>query len=185
MADRLVLILGGVRSGKSAFAEKLARELDQPTLYLATGQATDPEMEERIHRHRQARPGDWTTLEEPLDPAAALGPALAVPQPPQVILIDSLDFWVGNLLLKHEQEPAPELESLALSSLDRLLDLCHNAPATFFLVSSEVGLSPVPPNRLGRHFQDLLGLVNQRAAAAADRVYLVVAGIPVEVKGPS
>ncbi len=185
MAHQLSLILGGVRSGKSAFAEKLARELNQPTLYLATGQATDTEMEERIRRHRRARPDSWITLEEPLDPAAALESALAVPQPPQAILIDSLDVWVSNLLLKHEEEPAPEVESLALSSLDRLLDVCRKAPATFFLVSSEVGLSPVPPNRLGRHFQDLLGMVNQRAAAAADRVYLVVAGIPVEVKGPS
>ncbi len=185
MADRLVLILGGVRSGKSAFAEKLARELDQPTLYLATGQATDPEMDERIRRHRRSRPDGWTTLEEPLDPAAALEPALAVPQPPQTILVDSLDVWIANLLLKHERESATEVESLALSSLDRLLDVCIKSPATFFLVSSEVGLSPVPPNRLGRHFQDLLGLVNQRVAAAADRVYLVVAGIPMEVKGPS
>ncbi len=185
MAHQIFLILGGVRSGKSAFAEKLARKLDQPTLYLATGQATDPEMEERIRRHRRARPDSWATLEDPLDPAAALESALAVPLPPQAILIDSLDVWVGNLLLKHEQEPASEVESLTLSSLDRLLEVCSEAPATFFLVSSEVGLSPVPPNRLGRHFQDLLGLVNQMVAAAADRVYLVVAGIPVEVKGAS
>ncbi len=185
MAHQLSLILGGVRSGKSAFAERLARELNQPTLYLATGQASDAEMEERIRRHRQARPENWTTLEEPIDPAAALEPALAVPQPARAILIDSLDIWVGNLLLMHEEEPAPGVESLTLSSLDRLLDVCRKAPATFFLVSSEVGLSPVPPNPLGRHFQDLLGLVNQRVAATADRVYLVVAGIPVEVKGPS
>jgi len=185
MADHLSLILGGVRSGKSAFAEELARQLEQPTLYLATGQATDAEMEERIRRHQRTRPDSWVTLEEPLDPAGGLESALAIPKPPQVILIDSLDIWVANLLLKHEKEPADRVESLALSKLDRLLDVCSQSTATFFLVSSEVGLSPVPPNTLGRHFQDLLGLVNQKVAAAADRVCLVVAGIPVEVKGPS
>ena len=184
MADHLCLILGGVRSGKSAYGEKLARELDQPTLYLATGQASDAEMEERIRRHQRSRPASWVTLEEPLDPAGGLESALAIPKPPQVIFIDSLDVWVGNLLLKHEQEPADSVESLTLSLLDRLLDVCSHASATFFLVSSEVGLTLVPPNTLGRHFQDLLGLVNQKVAAAADRVYLVVAGIPVEIKGP-
>jgi adenosyl cobinamide kinase/adenosyl cobinamide phosphate guanylyltransferase len=185
MADQLSLILGGVRSGKSAFAERLARELDRPTLYLATGQASDAEFGERIRRHRLARPDSWVTLEEPLDIAGRLQSALAVPRPPAVILIDSLDVWVANLLLKHEQEPSSEAELQALSTLAQLLDLRAHSTATYFLVSSEVGLSPVPPNALGRHFQDLLGLVNQKVAANADRVYLVVAGIPVEVKWPS
>ena len=184
MEDQIYLILGGVRSGKSAFAEELARELDEPTLYLATGQVTDPEMEERIRRHRERRPGSWVTLEEPLDLAGGLESALAISKPPQVVLIDSLDVWVANLLLEHEKEPSSEAETLALSTLVRLRDICRLSPATFILVSSEVGLSPVPPNNLGRHFQDLLGLVNQTVAAYADCVYLVVAGIPMEVKGP-
>ena len=185
----LTLILGGVRSGKSAFAEELARELNRPTLYLATGQVTDTEMAERIRRHRERRPADWLTVEEPLQPAAALAAALALPNPPGVILLDSLDVWVANRLLSDEAEDFNTVESAALAELERLLAVCRqgasatstNSIATF-LVSSEVGLSPVPPNALGRRFQDLLGTVNQQAAAAADAVYLVVAGVPVPVK---
>jgi adenosylcobinamide kinase/adenosylcobinamide-phosphate guanylyltransferase len=183
MASQIVLVLGGVRSGKSAFAEKLARKLDQTTLYLATGQATDQEMAERIRRHQESRPASWITLEEPLELAGAIESALAAPEPPGVVLVDSLDIWVSNLLLKHEEEAAATLESLALSAVDWMLAVCFRSPAAFFLVSSEVGLSLVPPYPLGRRFQDLLGLVNQRVAAAANRVYLVVAGIPVELKG--
>ena len=185
----LTLILGGVRSGKSAFAEGLARELNRPTLYLATGQVSDAEMAERIRRHRERRPSHWLTVEEPLQPATALAEALAVPNPPGVILLDSLDVWVANRLLADEAEDFNTVESLALAELERLLAVCRqgasatstNSMATF-LVSSEVGLSPVPPNALGRRFQDLLGTVNQQAAAAADAVYLVVAGVPVPVK---
>ena len=183
MASQIVLVLGGIRSGKSAFAESLARKLDQPALYLATGQATDQEMAERIRRHQESRPSSWVTLEEPLDPAGALESALAVSEPPGVILVDSLDVWVSNLLLKHEEETAATLESLARSATDHILEVCSGSPASFFLVSSEVGLTLVPPYPLGRRFQDLVGLVNQRVAAAANQVYLVVAGIPVELKG--
>jgi adenosylcobinamide kinase/adenosylcobinamide-phosphate guanylyltransferase len=183
MTSQIVLVLGGVRSGKSAFAEKLVRELDQPTLYLATGQATDQEMAERIRRHRKSRPASWVTLEEPLELAGALESALAAPEPPGVVLVDSLDIWVSNLLLKHEEDTTATLERLTLSATDRTLEVCSGSPAASFLVSSEVGFSPVPPYPLGRRFQDLLGLVNQRVAAAANRVCLVVAGIPVELKG--
>ena len=186
----LTLILGGVRSGKSAFAEGLARELNRPTLYLATGQVTDTEMAERIRRHRERRPADWLTVEEPLRPASALTEALALPNPPGVILLDSLDVWVANRLLERETADFAAVESAALAELERLLVVCRQGDVATqpvvstatFLVSSEVGLSPVPPNALGRHFQDLLGTVNQQAAAAADAVYLVVAGVPVPVK---
>ena len=187
MACRLTLVLGGVRSGKSAFAEELVNELDsessRPTLYLATGQITDAEMAERIRRHRERRPAHWLTIEEPLEPATALVNALTVPNSPGAILLDSLDVWVANLLLAHENDAPAAVESLALAELERLLDACRQGDTNSVLVSSEVGLSPVPPNVLGRRFQDLLGTVNQRAAAAADAVYLVVAGIPLQIKG--
>jgi adenosylcobinamide kinase/adenosylcobinamide-phosphate guanylyltransferase len=185
MAAQLSLILGGVRSGKSAFAEKLVRKLGQPTLYLATGLATDGEMAERIRRHRGARPSSWVTVEEPLDLAGRLEAALAGPEAPGAVLIDSLDVWLGNLLLEHQDQAAEALCSLALSGVDRLLEVCRCSPAAFFLVSSEVGLSLVPPYPLGRRFQDILGLVNQKVASAATQVYLVVAGIPMELKGIS
>jgi len=185
MDPHLSLILGGVRSGKSEFAESLARDLNRPILYVATGQSTDAEMEERIRRHRDRRPAHWSTLEEPLDLAGGLQTvlsALSAPDPPPPVLIDSLDTWVSNMLLEHQEE-GDQAETLTLADLDRLLKVQCHWPEAWFLVSSEVGLSPVPPNPLGRRFQDLLGLVNQRVAAAAGRVCLVVAGIPVEVKG--
>ncbi len=180
---RLTLVLGGVRSGKSAFAEERAGELNQPVLYLAAGQIADAAMAERIRRHRERRPAHWLTLEEPLQPAAALAEARAGPNPPGVILLDSLDAWIANLLLAHTAEDFNAVESLALAELERLLEVCRQgaAPAAF-LVSSEVGLGPVPPNALGRRFQDLLGTVNQRTAAQADAVYLMVAGVPWRVK---
>lgn len=182
MPCRLTLVLGGVRSGKSAFAEQLVRQLDQPTWYLATGQATDAEMEDRIRRHRRSRPPAWTTLEEPLVPGQALASALGATGYPGVVLVDSLDTWVSNLLLQYQAQTGPELESFTLSQVDQLLQAVQPTATSMVMVSSEVGLSLVPPNQLGRRFQDLQGLVNQRVAAAADRVYLVVAGIPVAIK---
>ena len=182
MDPHLSLILGGVRSGKSEFAESLARDLNRPTLYVATGRLTDADMEERIRRHRERRPTHWSTMEEPLDLAAGLETVLSASDPPPAILIDSLDAWVSNMLLEHQEDQC-RTETLTLAALEGLLNVQRHWPEAWFLVSSEVGLSPVPPNPLGRRFQDLLGLVNQRVAAAAGRVCLVVAGIPVEVKG--
>ena len=182
MDPQLSLVLGGVRSGKSGFAEKLVRELDQPTLYLATGVPSDAEMEQRIRRHRESRPSHWATLEEPIDLAGCLQGALASTRAPAVVLVDSLDVWASNLLLKHEDETSEALEGLAMASLSRLLQVWRGSQTALFLVSGEVGLSLVPPYVLGRRFQDLLGLVNQKMADAAGRVYLVVSGIPIEIK---
>ena len=182
MDPRLSLILGGVRSGKSGFAENLVRGLNQPTLYLATGVPSDAEMEQRIRRHRESRPSHWTTLEEPVDLAGCLQGALTSTRPPAVVLVDSLDVWVSNLLLKHEAESGEALEELAMASLSQLLQVWSDSQMKLFLVSGEVGLSLVPPYPLGRRFQDLLGLVNQKMADAADRVHLVVSGIPIEIK---
>ena len=182
MAPMLSLALGGVRSGKSEFAEKLAAETGGRVLYVATGVATDPEMEERILRHREARPEHWTTLEEPVRLAKRLREALSAPDAPSVVLLDSLDVWVANVMEEQGEVPKSEVESCALSELSDALEVIRESRVDAVLVSSEVGLSLVPPNPLGRRFQDLLGLVNQKAAAAADRVYLVVAGIPLEVK---
>ena len=189
---RATLVLGGIRSGKSAFAEKLAEKLAgeqrSPTLYLATGQAVDSEMEERIRRHRQNRPAAWRTLEAPLDLAGPLEKALAAEDAPAVVLVDSIDVWASNFLLKHENDPSSRVEALALSHIQRFTELMGTSKAEFFLVSSEVGLSLVSPNSLGRRFQDILGLVNQSLAAVVDTVYLVAAGLPMllksSVKGP-
>ncbi len=181
--SQVILILGGVRSGKSAFAERLAGEVDGPALYVATGLPTDEEMAQRIRKHRERRPAHWTTIEEPLDLPGRLDAALRCDEPAAAVLIDSLDVWVANMMMEHRERGTAAVESLTLCGVERLLKLVTRASASFFLVSSEVGLSLVSPDPLGRQFQDLLGTVNQRVASAADRVYLVVAGIPMEVKG--
>ena len=184
MVPHLSLVLGGVRSGKSAFAEQLALKADGPALYVATATPTDEEMEERIRRHRESRPAQWTTLEEPLDLACRLDEALAAAKPPGAVLIDSLDLWVSNMVMEQRDQRGEASESQILCAIDRLLGvICRSSPS-FILVSSEVGLSLVPTEPLGRRFQDVLGLVNQRVASAADRVYLVVAGIATEIKAP-
>ena len=182
MPGKITLVLGGVRSGKSAFAEELANRSGESALYLATGQAFDEEMADRIRRHRMRRPAHWHTLEEPLALAEALERGLTGETPARTLLLDSLDVWVANLLLAHEGEEFSATESLAAAGLESLIRVCSDANLSAIMVSSEVGLSPVPPNPLGRQFQDLLGTVNQRAAARADEVYLVVAGIPVWIK---
>lgn len=182
MAAKLTLALGGIRSGKSAFAESLVRSLNQSTMYIATGQASDPEMTERIRRHRESRPPEWATLEAPLELADGAEMALSLPGAPAVALIDSLDGWLSNLMLAHEQEDFATIESLALFTVNRLVNLPQRFPVNLALVSSEVGLTLVSPNSLGRQFQDLLGLINQRVAAAADQVFMVVAGVPMKIK---
>ena len=179
MGSRLSLVLGGVRSGKSAFAESLASQSNGPVSYLATGLAVDQEMEERIRRHRESRPSNWKTSGEPLDLAGRLS---GVSGP---VLIDSLDVWLANMMLEHKDLSVDELEKSVLCHLDALFNVIDQASAAFTLVSSEVGLSLVPVEPLGRRFQDLLGTINQRLAARADLVFIVVAGIPTQIKGPS
>ena len=179
MASHLSLVLGGVRSGKSAFAEELAGQDKGPVLYLATGLAVDGEMEERIRRHKESRPSAWKTIEEPLDLSSRLKEVHGS------VLIDSLDLWLANLMMEHKDLSANELEKSVLGHLDGLLVAVDKASAAFTLVSSEVGLSLIPMEQLGRRFQDLLGTINQRVAAQADRVFMVVAGIPSQIKGPN
>lgn len=182
MSGKSTLVLGGIRSGKSAFAEELADSSGDPVLYVATGQSVDAEMAERIRKHRERRPAHWHTLEEPLHLSEALQRFMEGRPSVDVMLVDSIDTWVSNLLLDREEEGPARAECLALESLESVVSLCRQRTIQGVLVSSEVGLSPVTPNRLGRQFQDLLGTVNQRAAALADEVYLVVAGIPVRIK---
>jgi adenosylcobinamide kinase/adenosylcobinamide-phosphate guanylyltransferase len=182
MSGKLTLALGGIRSGKSAFAEELAGRSGDPVLYVATGQASDGEMAERIQRHQERRPAHWHTLEEPLHLPEALQRFMDERPSVGVVLVDSIDIWVSNLLLAREEDGPAPVEGFALESLESIVSLCRQREVQGVLVSSEVGLSPVLPNRLGRRFQDLLGTVNQRAAALADEVYLVVAGIPVRIK---
>ena len=176
MARQLILVLGGVRSGKSAFAERLARQGKQ-VLYVATAEAHDADMERRIANHRQQRPAQWDTLEEPLALPSAIPPAL---KGHDICLLDCLTLWVSNLLLSMEGNPDAEREiSLAAN---RLLETCQQSSATWIVVSNEVGMGVVPPSTLGVAYRDALGRVNQAVAAQADRVYFMVAGLALEMK---
>jgi adenosylcobinamide kinase/adenosylcobinamide-phosphate guanylyltransferase len=144
--------------------------------------AVDDEMKERIQRHQASRPQEWSTLEEPVDLAEKLAPLLNGAGSPCVVIIDSVDVWVANLLTENQTENKQALEKTVMVQADKLLTLAADSPQVFVMVSSEVGLSLVPPEPLGRRFQDLLGMVNQEIAASATEVYMVIAGIPSRIK---
>jgi adenosylcobinamide kinase/adenosylcobinamide-phosphate guanylyltransferase len=165
------LVLGGARSGKSRHAEAIVTALPPPWLYLATGRAWDDEMRDRIALHRARRADGWRTVETPLALADALDSAGDRP-----VLVDCLTLWLTNLLIEdHPVEPAV---SALLAALDR-------RRADTVLVGSEVGLGIVPENALARRFRDEAGLLHQRIAEIADRVVLVVAGLPMTLKAPA
>ena len=178
------LVLGGIRSGKSAYAEDLTAEIadGRAVIYIATGTVTDDEMAERIRRHRERRPADWQTVEAPLNPVGALRESGIDPEDATVLLLDSLDGWVSNLLIEHEGMEASELEARTVGAARRFASYVGEIDADAVVVSSEVGQSLVATSSLGRQFQDLLGTVNQAMAADADAVTLVVAGIGMRVK---
>ncbi len=165
----LTFVLGGARSGKSTQAENLATAHPVPWTYIATAQAYDDEMTERITLHRERRGEGWTTIDAPLDLAQALR---AVPDG-QPVLVDCLTLWLSNhMLAGHDVE--------ALST--ELVDVLGNPRGPWFAVSNEVGLGIVPDNTLGRRFRDAQGRLNQRVAACAARVVFMVAGLPLQVK---
>ena len=185
---RLLLLLGGARSGKSAYGEALSTQLarEEPVLYIATATARDDEMRQRIARHRANRPPHWLTVEEPRNPASALDATTA-----PVALLDCVTLLVANLLLATADDPNNLDESDFASgateeSVDRaigdLLDAWRAQSSTLILISNEVGMGIVPPYPLGRVYRDCLGRVNARLAAEADTVLLMVAGLPIELK---
>lgn len=176
MGNRLTLVLGGVRAGKSRYAQRLA-EKGKRVLFVATAEAGDAEMKARIDAHRQERPAAWDTLEEPVDLAGGLEPAL---YSYDTVLLDCLTLWVSNLLLRN-----PDLDSTRsdiLSEVEKLLELYRNSNASWIVVSNEVGLGVIPPTELGRSFAEELGRVNQLVAAEADEVYFMAAGLPLTLK---
>jgi len=170
---KTILVTGGCRSGKSGFALDYANRHFTNRLYLATGQALDEEMKERIRNHRKERSQDWRTVEEPLNIARAIDQEAAKAG---VILIDCVTLWVSNMLLRN----MPEEE--IMHSVGALAEKIHKPLCSFILVTNEVGAGIVPENRLARRFRDLVGMVNQKLAACANEVYWLVSGIPIKIK---
>ena len=184
---QLIFVLGGARSGKSAFAEQLARNFSMDSggrvLYVATAEALDDEMRRRIDIHRRQRPAGWDTLEEPLALVTALNSRLcgnAGGRDYDTCLLDCLTLWISNQLLAREGDPNAEHE--ILTAAGELLEVYDQSAETWIVVSNEVGLSVVPASPLGRTFRDIQGRVNQMFAARADRVYLMVAGLAMDLK---
>jgi adenosylcobinamide kinase/adenosylcobinamide-phosphate guanylyltransferase len=167
---RLTLVLGGARSGKSRYAESLITAQAPPWLYVATAQAGDDEMAERIAAHRARRDAGWQTVEVPHDLAGVIESSSAHAR----LLVDCVTLWLSNRMLA-EADLDREIE--------RLEDALARRTGVTVLVSNEVGCGIVPDNALARRFRDLQGRVNQRLAARADRVVLLVAGLPLVVKG--
>lgn len=167
MADGLILITGGVRSGKSRKALSLAEPYAEK-LFVATAAAGDGEMHERIVRHRAERGPGWTTVEEPLDLAGAMNVS-----PDAVAVVDCLTLWTSNAMFA-EIDVEPALDAFLAAAARR------NAPV--IIVTNEVGWGIVPEYETGRRFRDLAGLVNQRVAAAADTVWLMVSGLELRLK---
>jgi adenosylcobinamide kinase/adenosylcobinamide-phosphate guanylyltransferase len=174
---KCVLILGGARSGKSSFAQELAKKLCDKVLFIATSEALDDEMKARIEQHQKDRPKSWRTLEIP----ANLGPQIEKHiGDAKVVIIDCLTLLVSNLL-GNESDYA-KAESKVTAEINGLIDCMDKHNASFIIVSNEVGLGIVPENKTARLYRDLLGKANQLLAQRASEVYLMVAGLVVSVK---
>ncbi len=176
MSKRLTLVLGGARAGKSTYAQKLASSGER-VLFVATAEAGDADMEARIDAHRESRPEDWDTLEEPLDLVGALERAA---DRYDTVLLDCLTLWVSNLLLRDGEDGAEGTDIPA--QVHALLEAYERGTASWIVVSNEVGLGVVAPTRLGRLYADELGRANQIVAAEADDVFFLAAGLPLNLK---
>ncbi len=172
--NTVTFVLGGVRSGKSRFAQRIASGSGS-VIFIATAKPSDPEMELRIERHRKSRPAAWQTLEVPVDLDVAI---LNLRDANQLAIVDCLTVYVANVMSKAQGQ-----ESAIKEDVNRLCSALKETKASIILVSNEVGSGVHAATATGRFYCDLLGELNQRVAALADNVILMVAGIPVPVKG--
>lgn len=178
------LVLGGARSGKSQFAQRLMAEKEHKSVtYLASAVAFDDEMKVRIQKHREDRPENWNTVEAPYN---ALTPLIELSQKPGLILWDCLTVYLNNLLFeqseKNKNKNISDVENMITAHVNKLIDLKENCKSDLCIVSNEVGGGVVPESELGRLFRDVAGRANQQFAKACEHVYLVTAGIPGKIK---
>jgi len=178
---RLILVTGGARSGKSTFAERLAAKLGgNDVLFVATAEAGDDDMRQRIAAHRQARPAAWETIEAPREAGLRMSAAIAKRR---VVLVDCLTLLISNAVLSLGDDPDSEqADRVAAAEVEQLLKAAQTLEAVVIVVTNEVGLGLVPPYKLGRIYRDVLGKANQRLAAVAEEVYLLVSGIAIDIK---
>lgn len=185
--SKLILVTGGARSGKSTFAEDMAKKYGEKILYVATSKAIDDEMKERIEKHRAQRPAHWQTLEAYKDLDREL---TDVVRGKDAVLLDCITIMVTNLMLEQSsdwegltRERVQRVESEVKTQIETLIKAAGASGIPFILVTNEVGMGVVPPSAIGRDFRDIAGRMNQILARAADEVYFCVSGIPMKVKG--
>jgi adenosylcobinamide kinase/adenosylcobinamide-phosphate guanylyltransferase len=181
---KIILLLGGARSGKSFYAQELAKTMADKVLFVATAAAGDEDMRLRILKHQQARPAAWRTIEAETRLGYAIERNL---EDEGLVIIDCITLLVGNLFGRHDEKQFENLDEAVLEKqvtveITQLQKCLKNSRASFIIVSNEVGLGIVPDNRMGRLYRDILGRANQMLAQSADEVYLMVAGIPLRVK---
>ncbi len=184
---RIILVTGGARSGKSSYAEQLVSLMGERIIYLATARALDQEMEDRIAKHRQQRPSAWRTIETPTSLAAVIQ---AEGNGCDALLLDCLTVFLTNRILTHAvdwQRPdmgrLNAIEAELMDEVQAVVEAASGMQAQLVVVTNEVGFGIVPMSPLARFFRDCAGRANQRLAAAAAEVFLVVAGIPMRIKG--
>lgn len=173
-----ILIIGGARSGKSHYAQELALKLSPPVLFVATAEAGDEEMRQRIEEHRKARPSPWSTLEVVTHAGNQIRQKVGKAQ---TVIVDCITLLVNNIFRQHsdpagELIDAPLIEREVMTEIGELVDCMKQVKANFIIVSNEVGLGLVPANRMSRLYRDLLGKANQILAQQVDEIYLMVAG---------
>ena len=184
MNHKSVLLIGGARSGKSSYAEELARQIGGEVLFVATAEARDEEMHRRIEVHKKSRPSNWHTLEAPCKVGDCI---IADNRKFNAIVLDCITLLVNNVLCQHmavhgEDVSEKSVEKDVKSEITAIIDCMRKSPATYILVTNEVGEGIIPLGASTRIYRDILGRANQMLASAVDEVYLMVAGIPLKIK---
>jgi adenosylcobinamide kinase/adenosylcobinamide-phosphate guanylyltransferase len=175
-----VLIIGGARSGKSRLAQELALESGGDILFVATAEAGDEEMKQRIEKHRKARPSAWVTLEATTHIGSQITKNIGSAK---TVVIDCITLLLNNIFQQFDEAADENLiEEAVLTEIKELIDCQEHVAASFIIVSNEIGLGIVPADRISRLYRDLLGRANQMLAEHADEVYMLLAGIPVPIK---